>query len=115
MIEAEIDNAMTLDDSTYHEEKLRHLASGIVRLNLQGSRTHHLYFDIPFSFEPRAAVVSLALSDIRNREHAVNLRYSIDQWSVSYHANFVRVSCTVTVGDTDGYVRGLSYFCVATN
>ena len=92
---------------------LPNFVSGIVGLNLQGSRWHNVTFDIPFSFAPRSAVVSLALSDVMNQDHAVNLHYAIGEWSLSYTEDSVRVSVPVFVGDSDGFLRGMSYFCVA--
>ena len=91
---------------------LRNAVSGIARFNFKGDTTHTFVFDIPVGVTPRRAVVSLALADIYNRNSANNLRYGILSYSLSYIGTAVRVTGRVRVGDSDGYLYGLSYMCI---
>ena len=86
--------------------------AGIARFNLRGHRWHTFTFDIPTRVTPRNAVVSLGLMNIYNRKGANDLQYYIPSYSLSYVGRNVRVTGRIFVGDTDGYLYGLSYNCV---
>ncbi|WP_422343127.1 hypothetical protein [Parasphingorhabdus sp.] len=92
---------------------LQNFCSGIARFNFKGAQSHNFSFDIPFPFSPEHAVVSLSLGEIFNRHTANNLDYKFGPWKLSYTNDAVRVTGSVYVGDSDGYLRGISYSCVA--
>ena len=91
---------------------IRNVVSGIARFNFRGHRWHNFRFDIPVGITPRRAIVSLGLLNIYNRDTAKQLQYYIPSYSVSYRPGVVRVTGSVFVGDSDGYLHGLGYMCV---
>ena len=91
---------------------IRNVVSGIARFNFRGHRWHNFRFDIPVGITPRRAIVSLGLLNIYNRDTASQLQYHIPSYSVSYLPRAVRVTGSVFVGDSDGYLHGLGYMCV---
>lgn len=90
---------------------IRNVVTGIARFNFQGHRWHNFRFDIPVGITPVRAVVSLGLLNIYNRNSANMLQYYIPNYSVSYLPGIVRVTGSVFVGDSDGYLHGLGYVC----
>ncbi|MDJ0601772.1 MAG: hypothetical protein QNJ37_23370 [Crocosphaera sp.] len=91
---------------------IRNVVSGIARFNFRGHRWHNFSFDIRVGITPRRAIVSLALLNIYNRSTASHLQYYIPNYSVSYLPGVVRVTGSVFVGDSDGYLHGLGFMCV---
>ena len=98
------------------------IVTGIARMVIQGnipSATHAFSFDIdvsaPFAMgiQPNSAVVSLALANISNGSGATDMEYDFKNTSNTFAAGIVRVSGEVAVGDTDGFLRGISFVCFA--
>jgi len=92
---------------------IRSVKAGVANFNLQGSRWHTFAFDIYLGYRPSAAVVSLGLMNIYNQSKAVNMQYHLGGYSISYTNTGARVTGRIFVGDTDGYLFGLSYMCIA--
>lgn len=95
--------------------QIKNVIVGYKAFNLKGPRWHNFRFGLRSAVAVNKAVVSVALLGIYNRNTAVNLEYSVQNVSTSYSQDrkTIYVSGRVYVGDSDGYLRQLSYHCVA--
>ncbi|MCP5084914.1 MAG: hypothetical protein GY948_24785 [Alphaproteobacteria bacterium] len=75
---------------------------------------HGFEFFIPLGYTPRDAVVQLSLINIYNKMTAKNMLYELEAYKAVGMKRGVRVRGIIHVGDSDGYLKGLSYTCIAT-
>lgn len=77
-------------------------------------QNHNVTFDIPFPHPPQdGPLVHVTPARFGNGGTAVYMHYDIHAPNISTVDNNVRVQLTIEVGDTDGWLQALSYFCVA--
>lgn len=96
-------------------------ASGVARYNLKGPASasaepaeHYFLFKVNLGYTPKSAVAQLSLINIYNKSKAVNMLYDLDYYKVRCVRGGVQIYGRVLVGDSDGYLRGFSYMCIAT-
>ena len=93
--------------------KIGNVVVGVAKFHLSGHKWHNWSFDIDVGFKVKRAVVSLALMDIHNVNLANQLKFQLGGYSLTYNGNIVRVTGRIFIGDSDGFLNGLSFNCTA--
>lgn len=75
---------------------------------------HHFAFKVKLGYKPYSAIAQLSLINISNDRKAVNLCYELEEYNVDCVRGGVQIYGRVLVGDSDGYLNGFSYMCIAT-
>lgn len=96
-------------------------AGGVAHYNLKGPAyasdkpaEHHFMFKVNLGYKPYSATAQLSLMNIYNKSKAVNLLYDLDYYKVRCVRGGVQIYGKVLVGDSDGFLKGFSYMCIAT-
>ena len=101
----------TMGETAIAALQIKNVITGYRSFNLQGPRWHNFQFSVSSSVAVNKAVVAIALLGIYNQHAATNMQYSFQNITVTYSSNrkTIFVSGRVYVGDSDGFLRQLSF------
>ncbi len=106
------DDFKTMGEAAIRALQIKQVATGYRNFNLQGPKWYNFEFSVYVVVPVEKAIVSTSLLGIFNQDRAVNMKYYFEKTNVVQYSpdrTIVYVSGRVYIGDSDGYLRQLSY------